>query len=171
METSLLVNYNQQQMSRHQKHIIEKETQTTEINNDILVLRVCYNDFEDIETECFVFYDNLEKEYFICGSREQQKHSYKFFCKKRENVINFIESIVDNKPVVTNPGVVNKNLVIIELLNYPNLFKNNDQVDFHLFANEEAEWSIISCRESQTYTASLQNELSRCLKSLKMVRW
>ncbi len=160
MASALLVNYNQQQMSHRQKHIIEKETQTSEIKSDLLVLRVSCNDFDGIETECFVFYDDSEKEYFICGLKEDQEHPYRFFCKKRENVTSFIESIV-----------VNKTLVTIELLNYPNLFENDVQADYHLFTHEEAEWSIISCQEGHTFTASLQSELSRCLKSLKMVRW
>ena len=123
-------------------------------------MRVSCNDFDSLETECFVFYDDLEKEYFICGLKEDQEHPYKFFCKKRENLMSFIESIVENNSLVT-----------IELLNYPNLFKNDVQADYHLFTNEEAECSVISCQESHTYTASLQYELSRCLKSLKMVRW
>ena len=138
----------------------EQEEMFGQYISDALVLRVACHDIENLESECYVYYDDVEKEYFVCGLKEDQTNPYKFYTKKRTSVMNFIDSILGNNCQIS-----------IELMNYPNLFVNNNYVDYDVLTHDDTDWSEISCLQGTSYTSEMRVELFRCMKSLKFIRW
>ena len=149
-----------QEKKKEQEEIQEQEEMVGQYISDVLVLRVACHDIENLESECYVYYDYVEKEYFVCGLKENESNPYKFYTKKRTNIMDFMDSILGNNCQVS-----------IELMNYPNLFVNNYYVDYDVLTHDDTEWSEISCVQGTSYTCDMRFELYRCLKSLKFVRW
>ena len=98
---------------------IQEEEMFGKYVSDVLVLRVACHDIENLESECYVYYDDVEREYFVCGLKEDETNPYKFYTKKRTNLMNFLDSVLGNNCQVS-----------VELMNYPNLFVNHDYVDY-----------------------------------------
>ena len=139
---------------------IQEEEMFGKYVSDVLVLRVACHDIENLESECYVYYDDVEREYFVCGLKEHETNPYKFYTKKRTNLMNFLDSVLGNNCQVS-----------VELMNYPNLFVNHDYVDYDVLTHDDTEWSEISCRQDNSYTCTIRVELEKCLKSLKFIRW
>lgn len=54
-----------------------------------------------VDMRCYVLYDRLEREYFICGKRKDQSNmvfsSFNLYCKKRKNVLKIMNNLIDTK--------------------------------------------------------------------------
>lgn len=59
---------------------------------DKLILKLEEVDSESgsIKTSCYVAYHHTEKEYFVCGKYENEEEDFKFYCKSRKTLIEFL---------------------------------------------------------------------------------
>ncbi len=78
-----------------------------------------------VDMRCYVFYDQSEEEYFICGKRTTQSETefsdFKLFCKHRKGVLDLLSNIMDTR----------HNLVDYTLYNFKDLFCSYDvDIDF-----------------------------------------
>ena len=130
---------------------------------------------EDDVTDCtcFVLYDEVENEYFLCGKRtyvnleEDQEDddyfSFKFFCKSRSSVINMLASVLD----------VNNNTVNVELYNYTDIYTKEDGTEYKyldydaLMDNYDVRKELMRFDEIEFDEVSIR----QMLKMIKRVRY
>jgi hypothetical protein len=118
---------------------------------------------DDVDMKCFIIYDNVEEEYFLCGSRrnnsETQYGDFKFFCKSKTDIINFISFIFNVKESDLNYG----------LYNYSTLSSiDNSHVTFDKLDNMRLSCSEIALYEGMDYSYL---EFLRLLNMIKKIRF
>lgn len=138
----------------------------TSVTNDRLVLYIeeCYyeNSKMNLDTRCYILYDEVEQEYFITGQRlslsKEVYAEFKFYCKSKTNLLNYLSIILNTGETVVNYG----------LFNYKDLFDNNDMVDFQILHDErDANCEIAFYLESD-YSF---RRMKKLLSTLKYVRY
>ena len=82
------------------------------------------------DSTCYVIYDVIEREYFICGSRLSHEDKaeyckYHLYCKSRRDLINFLSFIFNADGSNVNYGIYK----------YDNIFSSNELIDYD-FLNE-----------------------------------
>ena len=138
---------------------------------------------EDDATDCtcFVLYDEMEGEYFLCGKRtyvnleedessennedkeDQDYFSFKFFCKSRQSVIDMLASVLD----------VNNNSVNVEMYNYTDMYTKEDGTEYEyldyeaLMDNYDVRKELMRCEEVEFDEVSIKH----MLKMIKNVRY
>ena len=118
---------------------------------------------DTIDSTCYVVYDDMEKEYFVCGSRVSDEHNkmfgeYHFYCKSRSVLLNFLSFVFKTGESNINYGIYN----------YTNIFDKTERVDYQ-FLNEHREYeNEIALYEEMPYRRSKMNDL---LKMIKYVRY
>ena len=130
-------------MAQAQSKMIQEEYSESEYN-DYLVLYIEEGDVETNETDmsCFVMYDDTEKEYLLVGLRKSTPttgEQYKFYCKKRKNVLNYLNSVFfplnETKVILYNFKNLNldfDNESEFEQLQQ-NIEKNKEIIDVYLY--------------------------------------
>lgn len=118
---------------------------------------------DNIDMKCFIIYDGVEGEYFLCGSRKKKTESqygdFKFFCKRSLDVIHFISFIFNVKESDLNYG----------LYNYSTLSSvDNSHITFDILDNMLMPCSEIAFYEGMKYNFS---EFLKLLEMLKKVRF
>lgn len=107
-----------------------------EPRSDLLVMKVgSYlvgkRSYEDVITEMYCYFDDIEQEYFICGGSkthfDDNPEVFKYFCKNRKTTLTMIDCVLEN---------IRYNTVEVSLVNFSNMFCENDQVDFNVFDNK-----------------------------------
>jgi len=142
--------------------------------NDRLVL--CFEEVEcdtgEIDMVCFVLYDPVEKEYFICGKRYDvydgnkciaEYGDYKFFCKSKTQVAEFLKSAMDIK----------NNKINQVLYNYKDIFydENGEEyeyLDFDVLITNKNQMKEVSAYDGLTFN---KNRVITLLKMIKHVRY
>lgn len=86
---------------------------------------------KDVITEMYCYFDDIEQEYFICGGSkthlDNNAEVFKYFCKNRKTALTMIDCVLEN---------IRNNTVEVSLVNFPNMFCQNDHVDFNVFNNK-----------------------------------
>ena len=139
---------------------------TTTTTNDRLVLYIeeCYyeNSKMNVDTRCYILYDELEEEYFVTGNRLSTSREvyaeFKFYCKSRQNLLNYLSIILNTGETVLNYG----------LFNYKDLFYNNDMVDFQILNESRDDDCEIAFYFEADYSFTRMKKL---LTTLKYVRY
>uniref|UniRef100_A0A6C0CUP8 Uncharacterized protein n=1 Tax=viral metagenome TaxID=1070528 RepID=A0A6C0CUP8_9ZZZZ len=124
-----------------------------------------------IDMACYILYDEDEGEFLITGTRDQENvvnnkwgEPYKFYCRKKKHVMDFILSIFD----------MGNDLTMI-LYKYDNLYSRYDSFDemgfydFHDKNNHKRE--ITGYNNVKLTDPSLVNYIKKNLKNLKHVRY
>jgi hypothetical protein len=66
-------------------------------NKLVIYIEEKYEDVKDMT--CYILYDEIEKEYFVCGSRRDEAMvnyaQFHFYCKSRDTLVNYIAFIVN----------------------------------------------------------------------------
>ena len=128
---------------------------------------------EATDCTCFVLYDEVEDEYFLCGKRtyvnleEDQAaddyYSFKFYCKSRSSVIDMLASVLD----------VNNNTVNVELYNYTDIYTKEDGSEYTyldydaLMDNYDVRKELVRFDEIEFDEVSIKH----MLKMIKRVRY
>ena len=145
-----------------------------EFTNDRLVL--CFEEIEcdtgDLDMECFVLYDPEDKEYFICGKRndvckddyiETEFMDFKFFCKSKREVVMFLKSIMDT----------NNNKINHVLYNYKDIFYNDNRDEYEYLDYDVLSENKAKMKELCAYDRAIFKKFHviNLLKMLKHVRY
>jgi hypothetical protein len=138
----------------------------TSTMNDRLVLYIeeCYyeNSKMNADTRCYILYDEVEQEYFITGNRlslsREVYGDFNFYCKSRENLLNYLSIILNTGETVLNYG----------LFNYKGLFDNNNMVDFHILNESRDDNCEIAFYFEGDYSF---RRMKKLLSTLKYVRY
>jgi hypothetical protein len=122
----------------------------------------CITDKVETDTKCYVLYDENEDEYFICGSRVKTKEveysDFKFYCKSKETVVEYLAFLLN--PVDSN--------VSYGLYNFPDLFVNNDVVDYQTLEYQRQDENEIALYLEMTFR---RRPILSLLKMLKEIRY
>lgn len=115
----------------------------------------------ETDTKCYVLYDEVEDEYFICGSRVKSKEleysDFKFYCKSKETVIDYLAFVLN--PVDSN--------VSYGLYNFPDLFVNNDVVDYQTLEYQRQDENEITIYLEMVFRRRPIRNLLRMLKEIR----
>ena len=140
---------------------------------DKLVLYIKETDKEKniIDMSCYILYDEDEEEYMITGMRDVENvgykkwgEPYKFYCRKKKHVMDFIQSIFDMRNDLT-----------MILYNYDDLYDKYESFeeltfyDFHSQNNRKRE--ITGYNNVLLTDPSLVNYIKKNLKNLKHIRY
>ena len=107
-------------------------------SSDFLVMRVVSSTDRSI-VQCYCSFDQTLKEYLLCGSlyhtrddsrTKNETNTYKFYCKTRKSLLSMLTSMIDDENI------------LVELLNYKNLFNENKNIDYDLF-NEKFKYRTV----------------------------
>lgn len=136
------------------------------ITHDRLVLyfEECYFDGyeKSVDAKCYVLYDELEREYFICGSRltsdEEYYGDFKFYCKSKKDVLDYLSFILN----------VNESNINYGLYNFEDLFDTHEMVDFYVLDECMDENSEIAVYLDMKFK---YNRVKKLLRLLKKVRY
>lgn len=119
---------------------------------------------------CFIMYDDYEEEFLIKGVRGPLTNNYTktehtFYCKKIKNIINYLESVVDET-----------NRLQIVLYSYPNdedMLYYYDFEDLYLkkVKKNKVEDEIVGYEDCRAVDTTFWNRVSKLLKNLKYVRF
>jgi hypothetical protein len=134
--------------------------------NDRIVLYIEETEYKNSKTEvdmrCYILYDEIEHEYFVCGTRMSCENKpygeFKFYCKRKNDLYEYLSFVMNLSDCNVNVG----------LFNYPDLFDTHDMVDFNILNECRTEEHEIAF-----YFKSVLNRkhLCRLLGSLKNVRY
>lgn len=149
----------------------------SEFKKDKLVL--CFQedrseiDEETNEIQCYIVYDDNEKEYFITGKKNDvNENDFKFYCKKRKDVYTFLTSLIDNYSKFN-----------LTLYNFSNIYSNaplhlgEQYLDYsclHAYSENELNEvvSFSNCTiDFSIDTSSEEDRLLTFLKIIKSVRY
>jgi len=134
----------------------------TEFQNDKLVFYFEEkNEDSKIDMQLFVVFDESEQEYYITGARNSKKIDYsqfKFYCKKLNNVVEYISCIVDPYARFN-----------YTLYNFANLYYHED-IDFYLLEQKKQKENEIIGYDERNYKKFMRI-LKPMLKNLKNVRY
>jgi len=115
----------------------------------------------ETDAKCYVLYDELEDEYFICGSRvksrELEYSDFKFYCKSKETVVDYLAFVLN--PVDSN--------VSYGLYNFPDLFVNNDVVDYQTLEYQRQDENEIALYLEMSFRRRPIRNLLRMLKEIR----
>jgi hypothetical protein len=124
-----------------------------------------------IDMACYILYDEDEGEFLITGTRDQENvlnnkwgEPYKFYCRKKKHVMDFILSIFD----------MGNDLTMI-LYNYDDLYNKYESFDeltfydFHSLNNRKRE--ITGYNNVLLTDPSLINYIKKSIKILKHIRY
>ena len=121
-----------------------------------------------IDMACYIVYDEDEGEFLITGMRDVENKKwgepYKFYCRKKKNAMDFIQSIFDMRNDLT-----------MILYNYDELYDKYDSFDemgfydFHEKNHHKRE--ITGYNNVKLTDPSLLNYIKKNLKNLKHVRY
>jgi hypothetical protein len=121
-----------------------------------------------IDMACYIVYDEDEEEYMITGMRDVENKKwgepYKFYCRKKKNAMDFIQSIFDMRNDLT-----------MILYNYDELYdkyESFDELSFYDFHEKNHHKREITGYNNVKLTdPSLVNYIKKNLKNLKHVRY
>lgn len=103
-----------------------KEATKTIISSDVLVMKVSLVSSQDLSIDCYCYFDEFEEEYFLCGGSTRgtdvNAEVFKYFCKSRKSLLSMLDSILEQQG----------RCLELKLVNYPNLFVENEYIDFNL---------------------------------------
>ena len=106
-------------------------------------------------------YDEVEDEYFICGSRvktlETEYSDFKFYCKSRETVVEYLAFVLN--PVDSN--------VSYGLYNFPDLFVNNNVIDYQTLEYQRQDENEIAVYLEMAFRRRPIRNLLRMLKEIR----
>lgn len=115
----------------------------------------------ETDAKCYILYDEGEDEYFICGSRvrsmETEYSDFKFFCKSKETVVEYLSFILN--PVDSN--------VSYGLYNFPDLFVNDDVVDYQTLEYQRQDENEIALYLEMPFQKRPIRNLLRMLKEIR----
>lgn len=116
----------------------------------------------ETDSKCYVLYDELAKEYFICGSRiktcETEYSDFKFYCKSKETVLDYLTFIL-------NP---NNSNVSYGLYNFPDLFVDDDTVvDYYTLEYQRQDENEIALYLEMDFQKPQIRNLLRMLKEIR----
>jgi hypothetical protein len=116
----------------------------------------------ETDAKCYILYDEVDDEYFICGSRvrsmETEYSDFKFFCKSKETVVEYLTFIL-------NP--VDSSNVSYGLYNFPDLFVNNDTVDYQTLEYQRQDENEIALYLEMPFRKRPIRNLLRMLKEIR----
>jgi len=124
------------------------------------------------EVRCYIFYDVVEKEYFIAGKKQDESsEDFKFYCKSIKDIYTFLTHLVDNCSKI-NLSLFN----FSDIRNDTNRFDHFGQDYYSLEDHSDKEGTEIVtfcyCVDSvsrESYDTT--NRLYILLKMLKKVRY
>lgn len=133
---------------------------------DRLVLYIEETDYNnskiEVDTRCYILFDELEQEYFVCGSRMTSENNpyaeFKFYCKSRHDLYEYLSFVMNFSEHEVNVG----------FFNYVDLFENHDKVDFNVLNNARSEDHEIAFYFG---TNLKRRNMISLLSSLKYVRY
>jgi hypothetical protein len=147
------------------------EPQTSTRDKLVLYINESEKQSTVIDMACYILYDEDEGEFLITGTRDQENdlnnkwcEPYKFYCRKKKRVMDFILSIFD----------MGNDLTMI-LYKYDDLYSRYDSFDemgfydFHEKKNRKLE--ITGYNNVRLTDPSLVNYIKKNLKNLKHVRY
>lgn len=156
-------------MANAQSKVMEQYNEYYDENYGIQDKLVFYVEEIDCDTNnpdmrCFIMFDEFEKEYLINGMRRGQftsGYEYTFYCKKRKNVINYLNSIFDAN-----------NKVKIILYNYSNVNNDLNQYNFkELYSLVNSKKEIVGYNDLKLMDPTCWNYMKMYLKNLKFIRY
>ena len=147
------------------------ESQTSTRDKLVLYINESEKQSTVIDMACYILYDEDEGEFLITGTRDQENvvnnkwgEPYKFYCRKKKHVMDFILSIFD----------MGNDLTMI-LYNYDELYDKYDSFDelsFYDFDKKSTRKREITGYNNVKLTdPSLVNYIKKNLKNLKHVRY
>ena len=133
--------------------------------NDCLVLKIQEYDLDDsrLDTQLFVLYDSLRKNYVVRGKRRDSRvggsKDYSFTSNSVVDLISFI-----------NFSMCSQNVYSYALYNYDNLPYEANEITFE-FLEEwvSSEYEIVAYDNSKQYDTQMLAKLLRMLKNVSNV--
>ena len=121
-----------------------------------------------IDMACYIVYDEDEGEFLITGMRDVENKKwgepYKFYCRKKKNAMDFIQSIFDMRNDLT-----------MILYNYDELYDKYESFDemcfYDLDKKSTRRREITGYNNVLLTDPSLLNYIKKNLKNLKHVRY
>ena len=120
----------------------------------------------ETDAKCYVLYDEVANEYFICGSRvrtrETEYSDFKFYCKSKETVLEYLAFVLN--PIDSN--------VSYGLYNFPDLFADNDTetdtvVDYYTLEYQRQDENEIAIYLEMAFQKKPIRNLLRMLKEIR----
>lgn len=137
------------------------------IKNDRLVFYIqedlmnYVTDQVETDSKCYVLYDEVAEEYFICGSRVKSKDleysDFKFYCKSKETAVEYLEFVLNSRDSNVSYG----------FYNFPDLFANNDIIDYQSLEYQRQDENEIALYLEMPFRKRPIRNLLRMLKEIR----
>lgn len=125
-----------------QKSMEYKEATKTIITSDVLVMNVNVGTPQTGSVDCYSYFDEFEQEYFLCGGvrkgTDLNAELFKYFCQSRKSLLSMLDSVVEPYG----------ECIELKLVNYPNLFIENEYIDYNLLDTKFKKFGVGSVSTS-----------------------
>jgi hypothetical protein len=126
----------------------------------VLYLEEVYDGEPD--AKCYVVYDEVEKEYFVCGSRldvnNQTYGNYKFYCYSERVLLDYLQFVLN----------ADSSLLTYGLYNYQDIFSDTDMIDYTILESKRSiQNEIVVYVESEFK----KKQLAKLLVMLRKMRY
>jgi len=123
---------------------------------------VLYFEDESKDTYCYILYNFVEREYFICGARtnyvlNEQYCPFNFYCKSKKTLLEYLKFIFDVAFARLTYG----------LYNFYNIFGDRDYVNLKVLDIKRNDETEITAYVGATFKPELVYNLLKMLKEIR----
>ena len=122
---------------------------------------VLYFEDEGKDTYCYILYNFVEREYFICGARtnvlNEQYCPFNFYCKSKTTLLEYLKFIFDVAFARMTYG----------LYNFYNIFGNRDYIDLQVLDSKRNDLYEVTIYNGTDFKSNIVYNLLKMLKEIR----
>lgn len=122
---------------------------------------VLYFEDEGKDTYCYILYNFVEREYFICGARtnvlNEQYCPFNFYCKSKTTMLEYLKFIFDVAFARMTYG----------LYNFYNIFGDRDYIDLQVLDSKRNDLYEITIYNGTDFKSKIVYNLLKMLKEIR----
>jgi len=122
---------------------------------------VLYFEDEGKDTYCYILYNFVEREYFICGARtnvlNEQYCPFNFYCKSKTTLLEYLKFIFDVAFARMTYG----------LYNFYNIFGDRDYIDLQVLDSKRNDLYEVTIYNGTDFKSNIVYNLLKMLKEIR----
>jgi hypothetical protein len=122
---------------------------------------VLYFEDEGKDTYCYILYNFVEREYFICGARtnvlNEQYCPFHFYCKSKTTLLEYLKFIFDVAFARMTYG----------LYNFYNIFGDRDYIDLQVLDSKRNDLYEVTIYNGTDFKSNIVYNLLKMLKEIR----
>ncbi len=114
------------------------------------------------DTACYVLYDLTEQEYFVCGSRHDERGTqyakFHYYCRSAQTVMDYISFILNSRFSKITYG----------LYNYHNIFEHHNMVNYDVLEGKRCTENEVAIYLNMEFS---KKSIRKILTMLREIRY